>query len=202
MTRPMRGHIHRNRTDLSRRRRVLTSWRVGLRGRMKSSAVILLVVFNALVTACGGAAVRGGVVPVQRVMEGPRADEVWRARFVQAYGRVPTSSEASLWKEGFDDRVSDYLGRHTNVLTSPRASQFRFQRQVVLGMTKEEVQLFLESPEARTSDETVMSTTAKEFWPSIKSRAHEMWVYPGGWQVYFAEDNVVDFTVTGKAALE
>ena len=37
--------------------------------------------------------------------------------------------------------------------------------------------------------------------PTIKERATEMWVYPGGWQLYFDADRLVDLTVVGKPPL-
>jgi hypothetical protein len=143
-----------------------------------------------------------GEPPVQRTLEGPRAEEVWTARFAQAYGRIPTFNERLSWKEAFDEKVGAWLSRHPDITTSPRASQFRFQRRVLVGMTKEEVLLLLEPPENATTDEVVMSADARTFWPSIKPRATEMWAYPGGWRLYFGQDRLVDMTVTGRRSLE
>src|SRR5205814_1245018 len=90
-----------------------------------------------LLTAC--ATTTPTTVPVQRATEGPTADEVWRARFVTGYGRLPTFDETTAWKDQVQERVRAYLGRHPEIATSPRVSQFRFHRRVAVGMTKEEV---------------------------------------------------------------
>ena len=86
--------------------------------------------------------------------------------------------------------------------TSPRVSQFRFHRRVAVGMTKEEVRLLVGPAEAVTADAALMQSAARQFWPQIKDRAREMWVYPGGWQFYFEGDRLVDLTVSGKPPLE
>src|SRR3989442_14886940 len=93
------------------------------------------------------------VSEVQRATQGPTADDVWVARFVQGYGRLPTFDEEIAWKEGLESRVLAYLSRRPEVATSPRASRLRFQRSVVVGMQKDEVGLLLGRPETRTSDE-------------------------------------------------
>jgi hypothetical protein len=139
---------------------------------------------------------------VQRTLEGPRADEIWMSRFAQSYGRTPSFAETSLWREALDQKVADYLNRNPEILTSPRASQFRFQRRVFPGMSKDEVVLLLEAPEESTTDEATMSAAAQNFWPDIKRRAQEMWRYPSGWRLYFAGDRLVDVTVTGRPPIE
>jgi hypothetical protein len=139
---------------------------------------------------------------VQRATEGPTADEIWRARFVRSYGRLPTFDEASAWEGRLDQRVSDFLTRHPEIATSARVSLFRFHRRVSVGMTREEVTLLVEGPDSRTTDQAAMEATAKQFWPEIKQRAREMWLYPGGWQLYFDGDHLVDLTVVGRRRLQ
>lgn len=124
------------------------------------------------------------------------------SRFVASYARIPTYSESAAWKEAFDQKVADYLGKHPELLTSPRASQFRFERRVFVGMSKEEILLLVDAPQATTGDEAVMRVAAKKFWPEIQQRAKEMWLYPSGWQFYFAGDRLVDLTVAGQPPLE
>jgi hypothetical protein len=123
-------------------------------------------------------------------------------RFALGYARLPTFDETLAWRTDLDHRVSDYLVKHPEVGTSPRASQFRFQRRVAVGMSKEEVTLLVGRPEVVSTDVVTMEKGARQFWPVIKERAGEMWVYPGGWQFYFAGDRLVDLTVSGKPPLE
>jgi hypothetical protein len=155
-----------------------------------------------LATVLAACATMTGEREVQRALEGPRAQDVWMQRFAQAYGRVPSFVETATWRDALDAKVADYLGKRPDILTSPRASQFRFRRQVFAGMTKEEVGLLLEQPEAVTTEEAAMSEAARQFWPQIKPRAREMWVYPGGWHLYFAADHLVDMVVLGQQPIE
>ena len=138
---------------------------------------------------------------VQRATEGPTADEIFMSRFLRGYARLPTFDESTAFRIELEQRVSDYLAKHPEVSTSPRASQFTFHRRISVGMTKEEVTLLAGTPYEVTTDEAKMQAAARQFWPSIKVRAKEMWVYPGDWQFYFQDDQLVDITVFGKPPL-
>src|SRR2546422_11074603 len=118
----------------------------------------LLVLFAA--GAVSGCASGGGV---QRATQGPAADDVWVARFVQGYGRLPTFDEEIAWKEGLESRVLAYLSRRPEVATSTRASQFRVQRRVMVGMQKDEGVLLLEQPDTMTSDGAARRAAAGRF---------------------------------------
>ena len=122
-------------------------------------------------------------------------------RFARGYGRVPTFDESMAFRSDLEERVSNYLVKHPDVNASPRASQFTFQRRVSVGMTREEVVLLAGVPYEATPDEKQMEDAARQFWPSIKPRVKEMWVYPGGWQFYFDSERLVDLTVVGKPPL-
>ena len=123
------------------------------------------------------------------------------SRFVKGYGRVPTFEESETFRGELDQRVSDYLTKHPDIATSPRASHFTFHRRVAVGMTKEEVGVLAGAPNEVTQDEKQMQAAARQFWAAVKPRAKEMWVYPGGWQFYFDADRLVDLTVFGKPPL-
>jgi hypothetical protein len=138
---------------------------------------------------------------VQRATEGPTADEVFMSRFLEGYGRLPTFDESAAFRIELEQRVSEYLTKHPDLSTSPRASQFTFHRRVSVGMSKEEVALLAGTPKETTQEEEPMRTAARQFWPAVKQRAKEMWVYPGGWQFYFEGDRLVDLTVFGKPPL-
>jgi len=139
---------------------------------------------------------------LQRATRGPTADEIWLARFLQGYGRLPTFDERTAWKEGFESRILAYLSRRPEVATSLRASQLRNQRVAVVGMQKDEVIVLLEQPDAVTSDQAAMRAAAGRFWPPIEKRAKEMWTYPNGWQLYFDGDQLADVIVAGHSPLE
>jgi len=156
--------------------------------------LVLLVAGALLGCASGG--------QVLRATQGPTADDVWVARFVQGYGRLPTFDEEIAWKEGLESRVLAYLSRRPEVATSPRASRFRFQRNVMVGMQKDEVVLLLEQPDTVTSDEAAMRAAAGRFWEPIGRHAKEMWTYPSGWRLYFDGDRLVDLIVADRRTLE
>ena len=144
-----------------------------------------------------GCALLASAPEVQRATEGPSAQEVYMHRFVAGYGRAPTFDETSAFRDDLDLRVSQYLGRHPDVSSSPRVSQFAFSRRVAVGMSKEEVVLLVGLPVATTQEGARMQEAAKQFWPAISEQAKEMWVYPGQWALYFNGDQLVDLTVVG-----
>ena len=152
--------------------------------------------------ALAGCASTTGEVPIQRATVGPSADEVYNARFVRGYARLPSFDETSKFRDDLDRRVGEYLARNPQIGTSPRASQFRFERRVDVGMSKDEVTLLLGTPDMTTSDPALMKATAQAFWPEISRRAQEMWQYPPGWSLYFEGERLVDLTVTGKLPIE
>lgn len=139
---------------------------------------------------------------VQRATQGPTAEEIHRTRFVQGYGRLPTFDESAAWRAELDQKVTEYFTRNPEISTSPRASQFRFQRRVAVGMSREEVTLLVGPPESTTTDEALMKTGARQFWPQVQAHAREMWVYPAGWRLYFDGDRLADLTVVGKPPIE
>jgi hypothetical protein len=143
-----------------------------------------------------------GEVPLQRATVGPSADEIFNARFARGYARLPSFDETNKFRDDLDRRVGEYLAKNPQIATSPRASQFRFERRVDVGMSKPEVTLLLGPPDTTTSDPALMKANAAPFWPEIGRRAQEMWRYPSGWSLYFEGDRLVDLTVKGKYPIE
>jgi len=158
-----------------------------------------MAVLGAVVALAGCAA--GKAADVQRATEGPTSEEVYTARFAGDYGRPPSFDETLAFRAALDDRVSAYLSRHPDLSTSTRASQFTFHRRVAVGMTRDEVILLLGAPSAQTDDTARMAASAGQFWPAIGENARAMWIYAGGWALYFDGDRLVDITVTGKPPL-
>ena len=161
-----------------------------------ASARCWLLGLALLLTVAFSGCASGGTV--LRATQGPAADDVWVARFVQGYGRMPTFDEELAWKEGLESRILQYLSRRPEVATSPRASRVRFQRSVVVGMEKDEVVLLLEQPDTVTSDEAAMRAAAGRFWEPIGRHAKEMWTYPSGWRLYFDGDRLADMIVADR----
>jgi hypothetical protein len=151
--------------------------------------------------ACATAPSEKSDKDVQRATEGPTAEEVFMARFLRGYGRLPSFDESTAYRIETEQRVSDYLAKHPDLSTSPRASQFTFHRRIAVGMSKQEVILLAGAPYEVTQDEAEMQAASRQFWPSVKQHAKEMWVYPGDWQFYFEGDRLVDLTVHGKPPL-
>ncbi len=89
---------------------------------------------------------------VQRATEGPTADEIYLARFQRGYGRGPTFDETMAWRADFDKKVTEYITRQPGMVASPRVGQFRVQRRVAVGMTREEVALLVGLPELVTPE--------------------------------------------------
>lgn len=155
-----------------------------------------LAVGLALLAAAGCGTFQGGTV--QRVTEGPTAEEIFSARFVAGYKRPPTFDETTAFRGEIDQRIADYFARRPDVAGTPRASQLRSTRRVSVGMFKDEVLLLAGEPLADTRDPAVMRDAARDFWPAVQGRAQEMWTYPGAWQFFFNGDQLVDLTYVGS----
>jgi hypothetical protein len=162
----------------------------------------LLLVFVASALAACATTDEEKSVDVQRATQGPTAEEVWMARFVKGYDRLPTFDEKVTWKEGLETRILTFLSKRPDIATSPRSRQLRFERSVVVGMQKDEVVLLLDQPDASTSDATAMRAGAGRFWAPIGAHAKEMWTYPPGWRLYFEGDRLVDMVVAGRSPLQ
>jgi hypothetical protein len=150
---------------------------------------IILVAGVLILTAC--AAYR---VKEQRTTQGPMAEDVFINSVIMANGREPNFDERRHWNNQIDLKISQYLHRHHDTANSLDVSTFRFVRQVSVGQTAEQVLILLGPPIAKTTDAAEMEKLARKYWPSIKGKATETWVYPAGWNLYFKDATVVDIT--------
>ena len=156
-----------------------------------------------LVLLAGAGCLMGSSEPtVYRSAVGPRADEIYNERFVRSYGRAPTFEETFAWREELAQGIAAYFVRHPEVAISPRSQDFRLYRRVALGMSREEVTVLLGRPVGATSEPKAMEAGAKQFWPEVRPRAKEMWLYAPGWRLYFDEDRLVDITVAESLPAE
>lgn len=146
--------------------------------------VAVLVLFG--VTGCVS-------IPVeQRAELGPKAEEIWAARLAGATRRTPTFEERGAWSDQIDRRIAQFLAEHPQVANAFDVHTFRFEKQVAVGMMKEQVTVLLGGPEKAVTDRTEMEKLARAFWPQMKDKVSEVWLYPLGWRVFIHEGRVVD----------
>ncbi|MGH7392626.1 MAG: hypothetical protein ACREM3_24685 [Candidatus Rokuibacteriota bacterium] len=130
----------------------------------------------------------------QRTTQGPTAEELWLYHVGTANNRQPTFEERRHWQDDIDERINKYLRANPSAANSLEVSTFRFLRRTAVGQTKEQIAILLGPPLAATSDPVEMEKVARKFWPDIKPRAKESWMYPLGWYFYFDDARVVDIT--------
>lgn len=128
----------------------------------------------------------------KRTTQGPTAEEMWKMRAVMQNGREPNFDERGHWQDQMDRRISKFLGEHPEIANSYDVMAFRFSRQVAVGMTAEQVSVLLGGPDSKVTDQAEMEKLARKFWPQIKGKAKEVWLYPGGWRIFIADGRVVD----------
>lgn len=128
----------------------------------------------------------------KRASQGPTAEEMFKTRVVMQNGREPNFEERGHWQDQMDRRISKFLHEHPEVANSFDVMAFRFSRQVAVGMTAEQVAVLLGGPDTKVTDPAEMEKLARKFWPHIKDKAKEVWLYPGGWRIFIADGRVVD----------
>jgi hypothetical protein len=157
--------------------------------RVLASSVGLLAV--ALVVA-GCTLARPGVE--QKTAQGPTAEDMFKLRSVYMNGREPNFNERQAWDSQIEQRISEYLRAHPEKANALDVSTFRFLRQVTVGMDQEQVMILLGAPSEVSDSQVRMEQVARRYWPEIKGNATTVWVYPEGWAIYFAGQNVVAIT--------
>ena len=130
----------------------------------------------------------------QRTTEGLSAEQMFTYRVLLQNGREPNFEERRTWRDDIDERISAYLREHPEAANSFDVTKFQFLRQASVGMTKQQVQILLGSPEGATTDVAQIEKIARGYWPQIKEKATEAWAYPLGWNLYFAGDRLIDIT--------
>jgi hypothetical protein len=121
----------------------------------------------------------------QRTTHGPTARQLWTLRMSLANGRAPTLDERRHWEDELELRISQYLHQHPEAASSLHVSTFRFDKQVVTGMAKEQVLILLGGPDGVTADQAAMEKLARRFWKELQGNVTEAWVYPLGWTFFF-----------------
>ena len=130
----------------------------------------------------------------QRATLGPTAKQMFTFRMTAQNGREPTFEEMSRWQDQMDQLISRYLAEHPEVANAMDVFTFRYERQVGIGMSKEQVLILMGAPVQVTADAAEIEKLAGRFAAQIKGNATEVWVYPVGWRLFFAGQRVVDIT--------
>jgi len=161
--------------------------------RISSAAAASCVVLVICALVAGGCFVRRQAVE-QRSTQGPTSVQMLNLRIMLESGRQPTFEEKRQWDGHVEERVSAYLRQHPDKASALDVSTFRYLRQVTVGMDKEQVLILLGAPASVSGDEAQMEKIARGFWTVIKGNATEVWVYPLGWNLFFAGQRLVDIT--------
>jgi hypothetical protein len=155
---------------------------------MRRTAVLAALVV--LVSAC-----LTSRSPVQqRTTQGPTAEQFWTAAVLVQNGRPPNFEEKRHWEDELDARIGAYLRTHQEAASALTLGSFRFHKQVVVGMDREQVTILLGPPASASKDPVEMQNVARGYWPSIRGKATEVLVYPLGWAFFFQGDKLVDIT--------
>ena len=143
--------------------------------------------------AAAGCIPRRGPVE-QRSTQGPTSTQMLNLRVLSEAGREPTFEERRQWDAQVEDKISAYLREHPEKASALDVSTFRYLRQVAVGMDKEQVLILLGAPVLVSGDQAQMEKIARVYWPQIKGNATEVWVYPLGWNMFFAGQRLIDIT--------
>jgi hypothetical protein len=130
----------------------------------------------------------------QRTTHGPTARQFWTLRMMLANNRQPNIDERRHWEDQLDQQISQYLRQNPEAANALHVSSFRFDRQVVTGMTKEQVLILLGAPEAVTSDQGEMEKLARRYWKDMRGGVTEAWVYELGWRMFFSGPTLATIT--------
>ena len=156
-----------------------------------ASIVCAVVVVCALIV--GGCFARRQAVE-QRSTQGPTAEQMLNLRIMLESGRQPTFEEKRQWEGQVEEKISAYLRAHPEKANALDVSTFRYLRQVAVGMDKEQVLILLGAPASVSGDQAQMEKIARRYWTVIKGNATEVWVYPLGWNMFFAGQRLIDIT--------
>ena len=130
----------------------------------------------------------------QRTTHGPTARQFWILRQAMSNSREPSMDERRHWEDQLEVRIDQYLRQHPEAANALHVTSFRFTKQVVTGMSKEQVLILLGPPEGVTFDPAVMEKAARKFWKDLQGNVTEAWSYPLGWTFFFTGQNLVDIT--------
>ena len=155
---------------------------------MKWPAAALVVLL--LLSGCA----KWGPPLEQRTTHGPTARQFWVLRMAMANSREPSIDERRHWEDQLETRIEKYLHDHPEDANALHVSAFRFNKQVVTGMSKEQVLILLGPPEGVTPDQATMEKLARRYWKDIQGNVTEAWVYPLGGTFFFTGPRLTEIT--------
>jgi hypothetical protein len=172
--------------------------RGSMRIRAGSSAARIWLAVLVVLTACGCRAVgplrEFGDKVEQRTTEGLTADQMFTYKSITQNGREPNFDEKITWRDSIDLKIRDYLRQHPEDANSLQVSRFRFDRRATVGMSKEQILILLGPPDEVATDAARMQELARKYWSEMQGNVTEAWIYPLGWNYYFAGDRLKDIT--------
>ena len=131
----------------------------------------------------------------QRSTHGPTARQFFVLQMAVANGREPNLDERRHWEDQLDYRIQQYLMKNPEQANSLHVATFRFDKQVVTGMEKEQVTMLLGVPISTTIEPAEMEKLGRKYWRLIQAgNVSEVWVYELGWRFYFSGSKLVDIT--------
>lgn len=130
----------------------------------------------------------------QRTTQGPAARQFWTLRMMMANDREPSIDERRHWEDQLDLQIQRYLIQNPEAANSLNVASFRFDKRVIVGMTKEQVLLLLGPPEGLTTDQGQMEKLARRYWKEMQGNVTEAWSYPLGWQFFFTGPKLAEIT--------
>jgi hypothetical protein len=149
-------------------------------------------ILGCILLAAGCITRRGPVE--QRSTQGPTSAQMLNLRVMAETGREPTFEEKRQWDVQTEEKISAYLRANPDKANALDISTFRYLRQVTVGMDKEQVMILLGAPLRVSGDQGQMEKAARAYWAFIKGNATEVWVYPLGWNMFFAGQRLIDIT--------
>jgi hypothetical protein len=161
--------------------------------RVSSAAAASCIVLIICAVFAGGCFARRQAVE-QRSTQGPTSEQMLNLRVMLESGRQPTFEEKRQWEGQVEEKISAYLREHPEKANALDVSTFRYLRQVTVGMDKEQVLILLGAPASVSGDQAQMEKIARRYWTVIKGNATEVWVYPLGWNMFFAGQRLIDIT--------
>jgi hypothetical protein len=130
----------------------------------------------------------------QRTSHGPTARQFWTLKMMVANDREPRIEERRHWEDQLDQQIERYLRQNPEAANALHVTSFRFDKQVVTGMTKEQVLILLGAPEALTVDQAEMEKLARRYWKELQGNVTEAWVYDLGWRFFFSGGKLLSIT--------
>ena len=155
---------------------------------MKSFAAVLAAVL--LLAGCA----KWGPPLEQRTTHGPTARQFWILRMAMANSREPSIDERRHWEDQLETRIERYLQDNPEDANALHVSAFRFNKQVVTGMSKQQVLILLGPPDGVTTDPDVMAKAARRYWKDLQGNVTEAWAYPLGWTFFFTGPRLTEIT--------